>query len=155
MAARTSGTHAANDATALNNLAWIYQHSNDPRARSTALKAYTISPTSHTADTLGWIFTTEGNPEKGLVLLRLAAAQPGDEPSIRYHLAVALKETGHPEDAITVLQPIVQGSASFDDRPDAARLLDELTKNAATAAAMPSRAGTSGPDRPAPRRAPP
>jgi Flp pilus assembly protein TadD len=117
-----------NDATALNNLAWIYQHSNDPRARSTAMKAYVISPTSHTADTLGWIFTAEGNPEKGLVLLRQAAAQPGDEPSIRYHLAVALKETGHPEDAITVLQPIVQGTTDFDEKQDAVRLLDQLTK---------------------------
>jgi tetratricopeptide (TPR) repeat protein len=117
-----------NDATALNNLAWIYQHSNDPRARSTALRAYLISPTPDTADTLGWILTAEGNPKKGLVLLRQAAAQHGDALSIRYHLAVALKETGQSPEALGVLQPIVQGSVSFDEKQDAAHLLDQLTK---------------------------
>jgi predicted Zn-dependent protease len=117
-----------NDASALNNLAWIYQQRNDPRARSTALRAYLISPTPHIADTLGWILTTEGNPASGLVLLRQAAAQLSDAPSIRYHLAVALKDTGQSKDALAVLQPIVQGPVNFDNKQDAARLLDQLTK---------------------------
>jgi putative PEP-CTERM system TPR-repeat lipoprotein len=124
-----------NDAIALNNLAWIYQHNNDPRARSTAQKAYLISPTPPIADTFGWILTMDGNAADGLVLLRLAAAQAGDAPSIRYHLAVALKETGQSQDALAVLRPIVQDAANFDEKQDAARLLDELTKAAAGASA--------------------
>jgi tetratricopeptide (TPR) repeat protein len=121
-----------NDATALNNLAWIYRHSNDPRARSTAQKAYLISPTPPIADTFGWILTTEGNAADGLVLLRQAAAQLAD-PSIRYHLAVALKETGQSQEAVGVLGPIVQGATNFDEKQDAARLLDQLTKPPAAA----------------------
>jgi putative PEP-CTERM system TPR-repeat lipoprotein len=135
-----------NDPVALNNLAWFYQHRNDARARSTAQKAYMMSPTPQIADTLGWILTTDGDAAKGLALLRQAAAQLSDRPTIQYHLAVALKDTGHPEDALAVLRPIVQGSTSFDEKQDAAHLLDELTKAAATAAATPNRAVTPGPD---------
>jgi tetratricopeptide (TPR) repeat protein len=122
-----------NDATALNNLAWIYQHSNDPRARTTAQKAYMISPRPQVADTLGWILTTGGDAAKGLVLLRQAAAQLGDTPAVQYHLAVALKDTGQSQDALAVLRPIVEGSGNFDEKQDAARLLDQLTKPPAAA----------------------
>jgi len=134
-----------NDAIALNNLAWIYQYSNDPRARSTALKAYLISPTPHIADTLGWILTTNGDAAHGLVLLR-KAAQLRNAPSVQYHLAVALKETGQLQEALGVLGPIVQGTTNFDEKQDAVRLFDELTKKAATAAATPNRAGTPAPE---------
>ena len=124
------------NATALNNLAWVYQQRNDSRARTTAQKAYLIAPTPQSADTLGWILTTEGNAASGLTLLRQAAVQLGDIPTVRYHLAVALKDTGRPDDAIALLRPIVQGPVKFDEKQDAARLLDELTRQAkATAGA--------------------
>jgi cellulose synthase operon protein C len=126
------------DANALNNLAWVYQQRKDARALTTAQKAYLISPTAQVADTLGWIMTTDGNAASGITLLRQAAVQLGDLPTVRYHLAVALKDTGHPADAIALLQPIVQGPVSFDEKQDAARLLDELNRQAKAAAGAKS-----------------
>jgi putative PEP-CTERM system TPR-repeat lipoprotein len=126
------------DASALNNLAWVYQQRKDQRARTTAQKAYLISPTPQVADTLGWILTTEGSAASGLTLLRQAAVQLGDIPTVRYHLAVALKDTGHPDEAIALLRPIVQGPVNFDEKQEAARLLDELARQAKTTAGAKS-----------------
>lgn len=118
------------DASALNNLAWVYQQRNDARARQVAEKAYLISPTPEVADTLGWIMTTEGSAGDAIPLLRQAAVQLSDIPTVRYHLAVALKDTGRPEDALALLRPIVQGPVNFDEKQEAARLLDEISKQA-------------------------
>lgn len=114
------------DPSALNNLAWVYQQRADGRARQIAQKSYLLSPTPESADTLGWILTTSGNAPTGLALLRQAAAGLPREPTIAYHLAVALKNTDHRDEAIKVLRPIVQGLLDFDDRPAAAKLLEEL-----------------------------
>jgi putative PEP-CTERM system TPR-repeat lipoprotein len=122
------------DASALNNLAWVYQQRGDTRARKIAQKAYLISPSPQIADSLGWIMTTSGSAADGLPLLRQATVQLGDVPTVRYHLAVALKDTGRADDAAALLRPIVQGPVSFDEKQDAARLLDEIDKQAKTAA---------------------
>jgi len=119
-----------NDATELNNLAWVYQQRNDPRARNVAQKAYLISPNPQIADTLGWILVSQGNAASGLSLLRQAAVQQQGEPTVQYHLAVALNATGQHEAAAAVLRPIVLGPTNFDEKQEAARLLQELSKNA-------------------------
>jgi putative PEP-CTERM system TPR-repeat lipoprotein len=118
-----------NDAGALNNLAWVYQQRNDARARAVAQKAYLISPTPQIADTLGWILVGQGNAANGLTLLRQAAALQPDEPTVQYHLAVALNATGQRDKAAEVLRPIVLGPASFDEKQEAARLLQTLPKD--------------------------
>jgi len=119
-----------NDANALNNLAWVYQQRNDPRARGVAQKAYLISPTPQIADTLGWILTGQGDAATGLTLLRQAAALQQDEPTVQYHLAVALNAAGQREDAVAVLRPIVLGAANFDEKQEAAGLLQKLLQGA-------------------------
>ena len=114
------------DSTALNNLAWVYLQRSDPRARGIAQKSYLLKPTPEAADTLGWILVTTGEPATGLTLLRQAASQLRNDPTVTYHLSVALKETGRKEDAIATLRPLVQSLAEFDDRPAASALLGEL-----------------------------
>jgi putative PEP-CTERM system TPR-repeat lipoprotein len=114
------------DADALNNLAWVYQQRADARARATAQKAYLLDPSPQAADTLGWILTTQGNAATGLALLRQASAQIGRDPTVQYHLAVALRDTARREEAIRVLRPIVQGLVDFEERPAATKLLQEL-----------------------------
>jgi putative PEP-CTERM system TPR-repeat lipoprotein len=136
-----------NDAPALNNLAWIYQQRNDARARGTAERAYMIWPVPQIADTLGWILTTGGDAANGAVLLRQAAAQLGSSPSVQYHLAVALKGAGQPQEALAVLRPIVEGPAGFAEKRDAARLLDEISKEVP---APTNSAADSGQSRPVP-----
>ena len=116
----------AHNVVALNNLAWIYQQQNDARARPTALAAYTQQPSPDTADTLGWIMVTGGNAADGLPLLRQADTLRPNTPTIQYHLAVALNATGHPGDAASVLDPLVNGTTAFPERADAKRLLDQL-----------------------------
>jgi hypothetical protein len=83
---------------------------NDSRARPTAQKSYLLKPTPEAADTLGWILVTTGNPATGLALLRQANAQLPRDPAVAYHLAVAMKDTGHRDEATKVLTAIVNGT---------------------------------------------
>ena len=117
------------DTLTLNNLAWIYQQANDPRAKPTALAAYTQQPTADTADTLGWIMTTTGDPAGGLPLLRQSDALRPNTPTVRYHLAVALNATGQKADAVNVLDPLLSGNPTFPERADAQKLLSQLRAN--------------------------
>ena len=62
------------DTVALNNMAWLYGLSNDPRARALAQRAYLQAPTPETADTLGWIMVRQGDAKSGLSLLQQLVA---------------------------------------------------------------------------------
>ncbi len=115
-----------NNAIALNNLAWLYHQKNDSRARSMAQKAWLLAPTAHISDTLGWILTTQGEAVLALPLLRQAARELPGEATIQYHLAVALSEAGIRDEAVTILRPLIAGSATFDEREEAGRLLERL-----------------------------
>jgi putative PEP-CTERM system TPR-repeat lipoprotein len=116
------------DPVALNNLAWVYQQQGDKRAADLAQQAYILSPGGQTADTLGWILVSNGDVEKGMPLLRQAAAQSGSDPRILYHFAVALKDIGHRDEAIKVLNLVVGNKADFTEKTEAQKLLDELNK---------------------------
>ncbi len=113
---------------ALNNLAWIYQQQHDPRAMDLARQAYVLSPGAQTADTLGWILTTTGKADVGVLLLRQASAQAATDPRVQYHYAVALKDTGDKADAIKLLTAVVGVKADFTEKQQAQQLLDELNK---------------------------
>ena len=114
---------------ALNNLAWVYQQQgNDAKAQPLARQAYVLAPTPQTADTLGWILTTSGNPESGVTLLRQANGDNKSDPRIRYHFAVALKETGKKDEAKKQLEAVVESKADFKEKLDARKLLDDMAK---------------------------
>ncbi len=115
------------DAVALNNLAWLLQEKNDPRALDLAKKAYVLQPGQATADTLGWILISHGESEKGLELLRQAAVGQMS-PQIAYHLAVALKNTGKQDEAVKLLTALTKPEVQFDEKPEAEKLLSDLTK---------------------------
>ena len=115
------------DTVALNNIAWLYGMSNDPRARALAQRAYLQAPTPETADTLGWIMVKQGDAKSGLSLLQQASTQRPADPTLKYHLAVALNDSGQKDDSLKVLQPIVTSPEAFDDKPAARKLLEELT----------------------------
>jgi predicted Zn-dependent protease len=119
------------DPMALNNLAWVYQQKHDARALALARKAYLLAPTGQTADTLGWILAGDGQAETALPLLRQAAARLPGDPSIAYHLAVALKDTGQPAQAASLLAAVLKSDAKFDEREQARRLEEELAPAAA------------------------
>jgi putative PEP-CTERM system TPR-repeat lipoprotein len=116
------------DPVALNNLAWVYQQQNDPRARELAEKAYLLSPSPQAADTLGWIITQQGGADaaKGLLLLRRAAALLPRDPTVQYHFAAALQANGLRGEAVTVLGTLLATPVSFDERPQAVLLQQKL-----------------------------
>jgi putative PEP-CTERM system TPR-repeat lipoprotein len=116
------------DPIALNNLAWIYQQQHDSRAMDLARQAYVLAPSAQTADTLGWILTSAGKADTGVLLLRQASAQAATDPRVQYHYAVALKDTGDKADAIKLLTAVVAVKADFTEKPQAQQLLDELNK---------------------------
>ena len=116
-----------NDPIALNNLAWVYQQRNNPEALALARRAYTLSPTTESADTLGWILVTSGKPSEGLPLVRQAATARPADPSLQYHLAAALNGAGQKEEALKVLGALPLQSASFEEKPAAQKLLVDLT----------------------------
>ncbi|MBV8577336.1 MAG: hypothetical protein JOZ58_20130, partial [Acetobacteraceae bacterium] len=110
------------------NLAWIYQQKRDPRAQSLARRAYLLLPNQQTADTLGWILTTDGSQQTGLMLLRQAASRSPADPNVVYHFAVALQKNGQGAEAMAVLGPIVSGNANFAEKAKAREMLNELSK---------------------------
>ena len=117
------------DVVALNNLAWVYQQQGkDGPAHDLAHQAYVLSPSPQTADTLGWILTTSGNSRDGLALLRQANGDASPDPRIRYHYAVALKDTGDTTEAKKQLESVVGNKADFKEKADARRLLDDMAK---------------------------
>jgi tetratricopeptide (TPR) repeat protein len=72
---------------ALNNLAWMYYETKDPRALEYAKKAYELAPDiAAIADTYGWILVERGDLQKGIELLTRAAALEPDNQEILYHL---------------------------------------------------------------------
>jgi putative PEP-CTERM system TPR-repeat lipoprotein len=118
------------DPVVLNNLAWLYQKSGDSRARSLAERAYLAAPNlPATKDTLGWILVQQGQAAAALGLLQEASAAGGENPQIRYHLAVALNMIGRRPEALKILTELINGPTSFDDKPEAEKLLAELSKN--------------------------
>jgi cellulose synthase operon protein C len=122
---------APQNVVALNNLAWIAQKAGDlDTARSLAERAYLLSPNlSETADTLGWIMVQQGKAANAVGLLTEASAEQKSDSTIQYHLAVALNDTGHRDQAIALLTPLLKtGATQFDDKPAAEKLFAQLSK---------------------------
>jgi putative PEP-CTERM system TPR-repeat lipoprotein len=114
-------------AATLNNLAWTYHEMRDPRAMETAERAHKLVPDNGAiTDTLGWLLVEQGQAQRGVELLRLAAKQAPEVPDIRYHLAVALTKTGANEEARSTLAELVRSGQSFSDLAKAKQLLQQL-----------------------------
>jgi tetratricopeptide (TPR) repeat protein len=116
-----------NQVVALNNLAWLYFETGDPRARDTAERALRIQPESASVmDTLGWIETRQGERPRGLELLAAAARRARDDPEIQYHYAFALAESGDSAAARQALAPVLAATTSFASRAAAEELMQRL-----------------------------
>ncbi len=110
------------DAPALNNLAWLAGRNGDlDSALALAKRAYFIDPQPSMADTLGWILVRHGDAADALPLLQ--GASGADQ---LYHYAAGLVQSGQKDKAKPVLQKALAQKASFDERPDAVKLLNSL-----------------------------
>jgi Tfp pilus assembly protein PilF len=113
-------------AMALNNLAWLYQQSQDPRAEPTAKKAFEMAPDATAiADTYGWILVEAGRAQEALPMLERAAKARDAQPEMRYHYAVALAKGGRADEARAVLRQLL-ADPGFAQATQARELLKDL-----------------------------
>ena len=116
------------DADLLNNLAWLYSQLGDPRARHYAERAYAIMPNDPgVMDTFGWILVQDGEPARGLTLLREAQARGLQAETIGYHIAVALIAMGRNEEARRELKQALRRGNDFMGGAEAQALLRQLS----------------------------
>ena len=120
---------APRDVPALNNLAVLYQQRNDPRALALAKRAYeTGGKHPAIADTYGWALVNNGQAARGLPLLKEAVAAAPQEPSVRYHHAVALSKLGRRDAAAKELQHALGLRGNFPEREAAQALARSLQR---------------------------
>jgi putative PEP-CTERM system TPR-repeat lipoprotein len=83
------------NATALNNLAWILTDEGDPKGLEYAEAAHRLAPFNPgVLDTLGVAVLKSGDAKRGTALLRMASALSPKQQDIRLHLAKALIASG-------------------------------------------------------------
>ena len=117
---------APSNVAVLNNLASAYDKQKDSRAAATAEKAYQLAPTNPVVlDTYGWILLEQGNAAQAAQLLERAAGKAPD-PTIRYHLAVALSKSGDKSKARKELEDIIRAAKPFPEEQEARALLTTL-----------------------------
>jgi Flp pilus assembly protein TadD len=115
------------NAVVLNNLAWSYYEAGDPRAVRYAERAHDQAPDSaEVTDTLGWILIERGEVSRGMALLQKAVEQAPEQPSIRYHLAVAYAKLGRKDAARQELEKLVNDQKPFPEQDDARKLLESV-----------------------------
>ncbi|PAV27030.1 hypothetical protein CF392_02515 [Tamilnaduibacter salinus] len=94
-----------NNATALNNLAWLHHQSGKPEARELARRAYELAPDSAAvADTYGWILFQQGDHSESVTILEKAHQLDPEMQEIALHLAEAYKATNQQSKAKAILE---------------------------------------------------
>jgi len=118
---------APSDVTVLNNLATLYQRIKDKRALTTAEQALKLAPEqSAILDTAGWILLEHGQSPRAAELLRKAVGKTPDIPTIRYHYAAALAQSGKRAEAKKELQAAIASGQKFRELEEAKALLGRL-----------------------------
>jgi Flp pilus assembly protein TadD len=94
---------------------------------STAEHALRLAP-DHPGvqDTLGWILVEQGQAARALDLLRKAADKAPKAATIRYHLAVALANSGKKPEARKELEQLLSSGQKFPETEQAKTLLNKL-----------------------------
>jgi cellulose synthase operon protein C len=101
----------------LNNLAITLTDVDAERAMKAALAAYELAPQNpFVLDTLGWSLVQLGELERGLGYLREARARNATSPTVRYHIGVALQESGRTREALEEFRAALRLAEEFPNR---------------------------------------
>ena len=115
------------NAVAFNNMAWLYQQENDPRALPAAEQALKLRPgDAKIMDTLGWILVQQGDTARGIDLMQRALAAAPKSTALRYHLAVGYAKSGDKVKARATLDALLAVEQAFPQRKDALALRGQL-----------------------------
>lgn len=100
---------APDDVFSLNNLSVLLTNKTlYKQAEVLAKKAVALKPLDATVnDTLGWSLVLQDKPSEGLTYLRESSARDSNNPTTKYHIAVALADLGKIEEAKMELLQIV------------------------------------------------
>ncbi len=109
----------------LNNLAWIYRNTDSQKAISLSKRAHELAPQSPSiADTYGWLLYRKGEYKAAHAILSRAAKS--GTASIRYHLAETLATLNKKDQALELLNQLV--NEKFDQRNKALALQKHLER---------------------------
>jgi Tfp pilus assembly protein PilF len=118
-----------NDATALNNLAYLLAvyHKAPAEALPLAKRAHELTPASASVtDTLGWIHHLLGDDKLALPLLTDAMRRAPRSAEIHLHAAVVSAAAGRPSGAAAALGAALLLDPSLEKRDDVRGLKDRL-----------------------------
>jgi putative PEP-CTERM system TPR-repeat lipoprotein len=113
----------------LNNLAWLYGETGDPRGVELARRAHAAAPEDPMiADTLGWLLYQQGDHAEALPLMRQAAAGAPDAGDVRYRYAEVLAATGDAAGAAREARAVLANTGAANYHEPAQKLLDRLER---------------------------
>ena len=111
----------------LNNLAWALLELGDSECVRYGKQAYEMAAKRpEVLDTYGWCLVKSGEVDRGLTLLQEAAVRAPHMPTVRYHMAVALKEAGRGDEARKELQRLLKKNPRFPEADKARALLESV-----------------------------
>lgn len=116
-------------AGARNDLAWILAEKGVELdwALELAQEAQRLDDSPEVLDTLGWVRFKRGEMAAAVAALEQAVAARSDSPSIRYRLALALRQSGDQERAREMLQTAIDAGA-FPEAEQARRELAQIDR---------------------------
>ncbi|MFK7829118.1 MAG: XrtA/PEP-CTERM system TPR-repeat protein PrsT [Congregibacter sp.] len=116
-----------NSVAHLNNRALARLNLGEPGALADARAAVDLAQDNAAVnDTLGWILVQNGKPDEALSFLREATSRETDNPTLRFHLAVALAKLGRQKEALNELYLALETGRDFDERSKATALQTSL-----------------------------
>ncbi len=123
---------------ALNNLAWLYMQRHDARAVKVAQRAVDLAPEdADVLDTLGWVtLQQQGDADAAVTALRRSIELNPDNPSVQYHLGMALRDSGDIAGARLALSRALE-DGSFPEADDARAALEAFQPAAEPARPAP------------------
>jgi Flp pilus assembly protein TadD len=112
---------------ALNNLGWLLTRKKDPKGVEYAERAHRLAPFNPgVLDTLGLAYASNGNPKRGVQLLRMATTMNPSSADFRLHLGQALAESGDKAAARAEVEPLTKLEKNSPVRAQAEKFLSTL-----------------------------
>jgi putative PEP-CTERM system TPR-repeat lipoprotein len=119
---------APNMVLALNNLAWLLKDSNPSEALQYAEKARVVAPNAPAVmDTTALVLLSNGQAQKAEATINRALDIEPNNPTFTYHKAMILEASGRGNEALPLLERIVNNNQKFAERDAAQQMLEKVT----------------------------